>query len=196
MVQRQKSHFFVAAPLTLLFGGVCFIYMLLVTFTSEAGVLRYYFQAPVWSQFHVTYWGFYFKLISHVVGHADWGHFLSNMTLLLLLGRHVEMHYGKTVMLVLIVITAALTSIVNMILFSGSLIGASGIVFLFIAMSAFHNKELGRIPIEGVLVVLIYLGSQIYQGTFGDDNTAQFAHITGCLVGVTYCLLRHRKMRT
>ena len=63
------------------------------------------------------------------------------------------------------------------------LLGASGIVFAFILLSSFTCMKDGKIPLTFILVVIIYIGGQIYQGIFVKDNVSNLTHIIGGGVG-------------
>ena len=73
----------------------------------------------------------YWRLLSHVLGHAGFEHLFVNLTLILLLGPILEEKYGSLQVLEMIVITALVTGVLNVLLFPTGLMGASGIVFMF-----------------------------------------------------------------
>ena len=71
----------------------------------------------------------YVRLFGHVLGHAGYGHFISNIMLLLVVGPPLEEKYGSRRLLVCIAITALVSGLVQVLLFPGAaLLGASGIV--------------------------------------------------------------------
>jgi GlpG protein len=106
------------------------------------------------------------------------------MRYILLLGPLLEEKYGSRLILVVILITAGVTGILNFILFpDAALLGASGVVFAFIILSSITGFNSKEIPLTFILVAVIYLGQQIYSGLFIKDNIANFAHIIGGLVG-------------
>ena len=61
--------------------------------------------------------------------------------------------------------------------------GASGVVFAFILMTSFTSFKKGEIPITFILVAIVYLGQQVYDGLFVKDNISNMAHIVGGIVG-------------
>ena len=63
------------------------------------------------------------------------------------------------------------------------LLGASGIVFAFILIASITTREDHTIPVTFILVALLYLGQQIYQGIVEKDNISQMAHIVGGITG-------------
>ncbi len=61
--------------------------------------------------------------------------------------------------------------------------GASGVVFAFIILLSFTNFKEGEIPLTFILVAAIYIGQQVVEGVFVQDNVSQMAHIIGGAVG-------------
>ncbi|MDR2110988.1 MAG: rhomboid family intramembrane serine protease [Spirochaetaceae bacterium] len=128
-------------------------------------------------------------LFTHVIGHADWSHLASNFSLILLLGPILEESYGSRSLLFMIVITALVTGVLNVLLFSTSLLGASGVVFMMILLASFTNFNKGEIPLTFILVLIFYLGTQLINA-FRTDNISEFAHIAGGLCGSLFGFLR------
>ena len=126
---------------------------------------------------------FYIKLFTHVLGHADLAHFTGNMLLFLLLGPILEEKYGSLKILFMIIITAVTTSIINAIFFSTGLIGASGIVFMFILLASLASFKEKEIPITFIIILIIYLGQEIANGLLNVDNISQMGHIVGGICG-------------
>lgn len=126
----------------------------------------------------------YVRLIGHVFGHAGLEHFLGNITLLLVIGPMLEEKYGSLNLLFVILATAVITGLANIILFPHvQLLGASGVVFAFILLSSFASIREGSIPLTFILVAIIYVGGQVYDGIFLQDNVSNLTHILGGAVG-------------
>ena len=107
----------------------------------------------------------YLRLFTHVLGHADWGHLLANMSYILLLGPIHEEKYGWKDLLLVIAVTAFVTGVIHNVLFPGTiLLGASGVVFAFILLTSFTEFREGEIPLTFILVAVLYLGQQIWDG--------------------------------
>ena len=122
----------------------------------------------------------YLRMFTHVLGHANWEHFIGNMTLFLVIGPMLEEKYGSQKLLSVILVTAFVTGIANTLLFPNTrLLGASGIVFAMILMSSMTSMREGEIPLTFILVAVIYLGEQIYAGIFVRDNVSNLTHILG-----------------
>ncbi|MEH0154226.1 rhomboid family intramembrane serine protease [Limibacter armeniacum] len=127
----------------------------------------------------------YFRLVSHTIGHGNWEHLVANMSYILLLGPILEEKYGSKPLLMMMLLTALITGLLNVIVFDDGLLGASGIVFMFILLSSVVNVQKGRIPMTFVLVLMLFLGQEIIS-IFRDDNISQFAHILGGICGAIF----------
>lgn len=125
----------------------------------------------------------YITMFTYVLGHASIEHFTSNMMFLLLVGPVVEEKYGSKNTVLIIVITAFLTALVNMIVTSNGLVGCSGVVFAFIILCSMTSFKRGEIPLTMILVVILYLGQEIAAGLLTTDNISQLAHILGGIFG-------------
>lgn len=168
------------APAILAFVAICVIVQIINMITNGAS------NATVFSVYQSSLLNplTYVRCICHVFGHADWDHLLGNMMYILILGPMIEEKYGTSNTIFVMVTTALVTGIINMIFFPGvRLLGASGIVFAFILISSITTREDHTIPITFILVALLYIGQQVYQGVFQKDNISQMAHIVGGVVG-------------
>ncbi|MBO6149238.1 MAG: rhomboid family intramembrane serine protease [Lachnospiraceae bacterium] len=126
----------------------------------------------------------YVRFVSHVFGHADWDHFLGNIMIILIVGPLLEEKYGSSNILFVMLFTAIATGLVNFIFFPHTqLLGASGIVFSLILLSSFTSITEGEIPLTFIIVTVVYIGQQIYEGVFIRDNISNITHIIGGLVG-------------
>ena len=126
----------------------------------------------------------YVRLFTHVLGHAGAAHLVNNMAYILLLGPMLEEKYGWKDLLTVILVTAVITGLVhNLIAPRSMLLGASGVVFAFILMTSFTGFKEGEIPLTFILVAVIYLGQQIWDGVTVRDNVSNLSHIIGGLVG-------------
>lgn len=168
------------SPVVLVFVALCFGAMVLGVLTG----------GNITGQLFVTYHSSlqdpltYVRFFTHVLGHADWSHLLSNMMYILLLGPLLEERYGGKKILFVILMTALATGIVNYFLFPGVILcGASGVCFAFILMASFTGFRNGQIPVTFILVAILYLGQEIYQGIFVSDNISNTAHLIGGLTG-------------
>ena len=126
----------------------------------------------------------YVRCVTHVLGHASWDHLLGNMMYILILGPMIEEKYGTKNTVLVILATAVVTGVIHMVFFPRTLLlGASGVVFAFILISSITVRENRTIPVTFILVAVIYLGQQLYQGLFVNDDVSQITHIAGGAVG-------------
>lgn len=130
---------------------------------------------------------FVIRLVGHSLGHANWAHFAGNMTLFLLLGPILEDKYGSGRLLWMIVVTAVVSGLLNIMFFPHvALLGASGIVFMFIILSSASCMVDNRIPLTMILIVVVYLGAELVDAFTKQDNVSQFTHIIGGVCGAIF----------
>lgn len=125
----------------------------------------------------------YVRLFTHVLGHVSLDHYMGNMMLFLLLGPMLEEKYGSRDLSLVIGITAVVTGLVNALISTHGLLGASGVVFAFIILASMTSFSAGEIPLTLVLVVLLYIGREVVNGLFTVDEISQMAHLVGGAVG-------------
>lgn len=124
----------------------------------------------------------YISLLTYIFGHADWGHVVGNMSIILLLGPLVEMKFGWQKTALMIAITAVLTGILHVLLWDYALCGSSGIAFMMIVLVSLINSRGKEIPITFLLVIAIYFGQEII-ASLQEDRISQFAHLFGGAMG-------------
>ncbi len=137
---------------------------------------------PVFEPLNIVW---YFRLFSHVIGHAGWEHLVGNFGLILLVGPILEEKYGSARLLVLLAITAGVTGMMQVLFFQSALMGASGEVFMLILLASFSNARSGHIPLTFILILVLYLGKEVL-GAFQADDISQFAHIVGGIMGAVF----------
>ena len=126
----------------------------------------------------------YLRFFTHMLGHADYSHYMSNMLLLLLVGPPLEEKYGSRPLFWAIFLTALISGMVHFLFFPNTaLLGASGIVFMMIVMSSLAGMKNGCIPITLILVLVLYIGGEIVDGVMLKDNISQLSHIVGGICG-------------
>ena len=130
-------------------------------------------------------------LFTHVLGHANWTHLISNFSFILLIGPILEEIYGSFSLFIMICITAVVTGLLNVLFFSSGLLGASGVVFMMILLASFTNFSKGEIPLTFILVLVLYLGRELYNSFgSGSSNVSEFAHIVGGFIGSLFGFFR------
>lgn len=178
------------APVTLGFVIICFIVTLLGVVSNGRIIQR------VFMTYHSSLANLmtYVRFITHIFGHYGWSHFIGNASYLLLLGPMLEEKYGSKELIEVIGITAVVTGLVNYIFFwNVGLCGASGVVFAFIILASFTGFKEGEIPLTFILVAVIFIGQQVYEGIAVQDNISNMAHIIGGIVGAVIGYSINRK---
>ena len=128
----------------------------------------------------------YVRLVTHIFGHADFNHFMNNFLYILLIGPMIEEKYGYKNLIIMMLITAVITGLLNNIFSKNKIIlGASGIVFMMIVLSSFVNIQTGKIPITLILICIFYVVNEIIQGIFKKDNVSHLGH----LIGAIFCFV-------
>ncbi len=136
----------------------------------------------------------YLRFFTHILGHNGWSHFIGNMSYILLIGPILEEKYGSWKILEVMIITALVTGLLHFIISPGvALCGASGVVFAFILMVSFTGFHEGEIPVTVILVALIYIGQQVAEGVFINDDISNVSHILGGLVGAVIGYKHNKK---
>ena len=181
-MDSNKNRFRISfnAPVVLSFTLACLVAMVLgrVTDGASTRLLFSVYRSSLLSPFT------YLRFFGHVLGHADWDHFLGNITMLLVIGPMLEEKYSSSNLLFVILCTALVTGLVNFILFPHvQLLGASGVVFAFILLASFSGFRDGAVPATFLLVAVVYIGGQIYSALTVQDNISNMAHIVGGAVG-------------
>ena len=134
------------------------------------------------------------RLFGHIIGHVSLAHYAGNFMMILLLGPALERRCGWKLLLLFIAATAVVTGLLQMALFpSTMLLGASGIVFMMIVLTACDGLREGSIPITLLLVVVLYLGEQLVTGLTVKDTVSQLGHIIGGLCGLAFGIAFTRK---
>lgn len=136
----------------------------------------------------------YLRMLSHILVHADFEHFVGNFMFILAIGPMVEEKYGSKRLLQMILLTALITAAINLIFFRNILlVGASGVVFMLILLASFVNIQEKRIPLTVILVAVLFIGNEIVNGIIANDNISQLSHIIGGLCGGVFGYVLSRK---
>ena len=170
------------SPVVLTFSAICVLALVLdkVTARNSTALLFSVYRSGASMASPFTYLRFF----GHVFGHLDISHLTGNLMMLLILGPMLEERYGGKILTAVVAVTALITGVASFILFPNqALMGASGVVFAFILLASFTSFKEREIPLTFILVAILYIGQQIYQGIFVDDNVSQFTHILGGITG-------------
>lgn len=170
------------APVVLTFALISGI-LLLISQNIQSTEFWLYFSTGRGGLLHPSTW---LSMFLYVLGHASIEHYVNNMMFFLLVGPVIEEKYGSMNTLFIILITAFTTALFNMIFSSDRLTGASGVVFCFIILASMTSFSKGEIPLTMIVVLALYLGQEVYNMIFTQDNVSQLAHIVGGIIGAIY----------
>ncbi|GHV92748.1 hypothetical protein AGMMS50268_32630 [Spirochaetia bacterium] len=156
--------------------------VLILSQTVFRNLTEYWFLVPGKGAFNPRSFRCWVTLITHAAGHASWTHLISNFAFILLIGPILEATYGSLSLFIMILITSLVTGALNAIFFRTALMGASGVVFMMILLASFTNFNKGEIPLTFILVLVLYLGRELFN-SFSSNNISEFAHIVGGFCG-------------
>jgi len=187
---KNKLRITMNSPAVLCFSFLCAAATLAGALTQD-GATRLLFSTYACSMSDPL---MYLRLFTHVLGHAGFAHLVGNLAYILLLGPILEEKYGARNLILVILATALVTGVVHNLLFPKTyLLGASGVVFAFILLTSFTEFGEGEIPLTFILIAVIYLGQQIWDGITVRDHVSNLTHILGGLVGAGGGYLLNRK---
>ena len=179
------------APVTLTFTLASFIILIVSQMTGGAANILLFsvYRAPLSDPL------LYPRLFGHALGHADLNHFFGNFVIILLVGPMLEEKYGGKQLAVMMVVTAFITGVMFIALTppNVAMLGASGIVFMFMLLASFTNLQKGRVPLTLVLALTVFLGREVYSGVATESNISHLTHIIGGLCGALFGYVVNRR---
>ncbi len=181
------------APVTLTFALLSCLVLILDT-VAFPGLIAGIFSVPGRGAFEFSRPVGWIRLVAHSAGHVSWQHLVSNFALILLLGPILEEKHGSGSLLLMMLTTALVTGLLNVLLFPSGLLGASGIAFMMILLVSFTNFRSGEIPLTFILVLILYLAREIAQ-SFSSNDVSEFAHIIGGICGSLFGFLGSDRAR-
>ena len=129
----------------------------------------------------------YIRLFTHIFGHVNWNHFMNNFLYILLIGPMIEEKYGSKNLIIMILVTAGVTGLLNNIFSKNkAILGASGMVFMMIVLSSFVNIETGKFPITLILICIFYVVNEVIFGILKKDNISHIGHLIGAISGFIF----------
>ena len=161
---------------------ICVIVLILNKITNKKSN-RYLFSSGRGNIFNPLT---YITMFTHIFGHEDFNHLKNNFLYILLIGPMIEEKYGSYNLLVMILITAFITAVINIIISNKRILGASGIAFMLILLSSLVNLQSGKIPVTLILIFIFYIISEIRDGLFKKSNISHLSHIIGAVCGFVY----------
>ena len=139
------------------------------------------------------------RMFLSALGHASWSHLFGNLSLILLLGPTLEEKYSSKFLLISMLATTFVIGVFYGLFVHKDIIGASGIVYMLILMGSFTGaadkasvdgtsvsaeRTKIKIPLTFILVALLYLTREVYNGLFVQNNVAEMGHLLGAFTGI------------
>lgn len=136
-------------------------------------------------QFDFQSWQAYLGLLLYPLSHSGIDHLVSNFSVILLIGPILEKQLGWQKLLLISVVTTIAIGVVHVVFSDSGLIGASGLVFLYIVLVSLSNSNDKEIPLTFILVVILFLGQEVL-ASFNIDNISHLAHIGGGVMAILF----------
>lgn len=172
-----KIYFEYNAVVTLTYFFVCLIVLILNYITS--GASNEWFTCRRRSVWNIKT---YICLITHAIGHSDWDHFSRCFLMTFLMGPLIEEKYGATTFLVMLLATAIITGIVNLIFSDRGCIGSSCEVYMMIVLSSCVNISENKIPLTLVMIMIFYVVDEVRKLIMKKkDGISHIGHVTGAV---------------
>ena len=135
----------------------------------------------------------YPRAIFHVLGNTDLTTCTANVILLLVIGPAAEERFGSAKVLTAVLLTAIAGALIIWFFFpTATLMGASGVLFMMMVLASFASMRGGAIPITLILVLILYLGSEVVRALSGGAGLQELTHIAGGVVGMLLGLVFSR----
>jgi membrane associated rhomboid family serine protease len=182
------------SPVILSFSLICTIIFILSNIIPG---FQQYFIVPG-NTFSINLLSFdIVRLISYVFGHASWEHLIGNLSFILLIGPVLEEKYGSIRIFIMILVTALITGIFNVLVIPNPSLGASGIVFMLILLISVTNVRKKEIPLTLVAIIAIFVTKEVINIFQPNNNINEAAHLVGGLCGGVFGFLfiREKKVR-
>jgi membrane associated rhomboid family serine protease len=125
-------------------------------------------------------------LFTHIFGHENWQHLSANFMFILLIGPILEERHGSLSLAAMLLVTALVEALVNMVFTNVPMLGASGTVFMMIILASTSNIRAGDIPLTFIAVALIYMGGEVVAAVRADDHVSHLTHLVGGLAGAAF----------
>ncbi|CAL1157278.1 unnamed protein product [Cladocopium goreaui] len=181
----RVPHIILDSPVVLSTAAACtLIYGLSLL---HPGVLSC-FSWPSWRLSRLSIW-LPLQLLSHSLGHADWGHLQHNLMLLSLVGPPCERFYGSSTLMKVLVCCSVAVAISHWLLgpSNAQILGLSGVVFAMMMLNGFSGCRHRSVPATAILTASLWLVAEIgplLRGRF--DGVSHLSHLVGAVVG-GYC---------
>ena len=127
----------------------------------------------------------YPRAVLHVLGNTSLTTCTGNIIVMLVVGPAAEERFGSSKVFFAVLLTAiAGAAIMWFLCPDATIMGASGVLFCMMMLASFASMRGGAIPITLILVIILYLGSEILQAVTGTAGLPELTHIAGGVVGL------------
>ena len=109
----MKLHIRYNSPVILTFAFLCAIVLLIDQISGGAFIRAFFILPPTFNASSPLSW---LKLVTYVIGHASWAHLIGNFSFILLIGPVLEEKYGSIPLLLMMLVTALATAILNILI--------------------------------------------------------------------------------
>lgn len=170
------------SPVVIIFTLISITVLIADIYTDNKLAINFFTSAPEFNPYSPLS---YFKLVSYILGHRDWMHLQLNLIIILAAGPLLEEKYGSKALLAMILITALVKSILDLIFSLPPVRGASGIAFMFITLASFANLKECKIPFTFVIIFFLFFFRE-FEKMFNNDNISHSAHLLGGACGFIF----------
>ncbi len=167
------------APVSLTLILLCLIVLALNSYVNDF-LIANWFTADGNIDFKYSDPIAYLKFITHLLGHTGMSHFMENAIYVILLGPILEEKYSSKTILGLVLTTAIISGIINAFFVSTYLLGASGIVYLFIVLVTFTNIEKGEFPLSVLVVIAYFVYTEVTRVDV--ESISVVTHLIGAII--------------
>ncbi|MBE6350746.1 MAG: rhomboid family intramembrane serine protease [Spirochaetaceae bacterium] len=188
MAQRRNSkslfHIENDAPVTIVFACVALVMVIFQHVIKEPFFLKLLSCPGKIGQAQGFNWQQgteYIRLVLHVFGQQDIQSSLVYYACLLLLGSFVEHRYGSLLYCLMLIVTALVSSVINVCFFSTTLQGMAGIALLLLLLSLFSGDKQKSIQLAILLFLVLFIICEILQSV-ATKNFSVVSSFCGALV--------------
>ncbi len=138
----------------------------------------------------------YPRAVLHVLGNTSLTTCTGNIIVMLVVGPAAEERFGSAKVFFAVLLTALAGAAIMWFLFpDATIMGASGVLFMMMVLASFACARSGEIPITLLLVLVLFLGSEVLRAVTGSAGLQELTHIAGGGVGILLGLLFNRRRR-
>ena len=118
----------------------------------------------------------YPRAVLHVLGNTSLTTCTGNIIVMLVVGPAAEERFGSAKVFFAVLLTAIAGAAIMWFLFPDA--------FCMMMLASFASMRGGAIPITLILVIILYLGSEVLQAVSGTAGLPELTHIAGGVVGL------------